>query len=171
MRHVVLPRPRREDLEKNLNKIDECCLFSTNSIYRMSEPQLSAIIALLCLGFVWDALKLIYSVSNEYEYRDVMTARLSRLEDFLAQRTCPRCECGCEEEEEEQEEQEQVEAVEEEEYEDEEEEEATTNDGAVYKFTINLNAETGERKVVEEEQKQEQDQEENQEQPEQKKDQ
>jgi len=115
----------------------------------MSEQQLSTIIALLCLGFVWDAVKLIYSVSNEYEYRDVMTARLSRLEDFLAQRTCPRCECGCEEEQEqEEEEQERVEAVEEEEYEAEEEEEATTNDGAVYKFTVNLNAESGVREVL-----------------------
>jgi hypothetical protein len=123
----------------------------------MSEQQLTHIIVLLCLGFVWDAMKLIFVVSNEYEYRDIMTARLSRLEDFLAQRTCPRCECGCEEEEEEEEEQEEDQEEEEEEDqeeaesvidEEEDEEERTTIDGAAYKFTVNLNAEMGTREVL-----------------------
>jgi hypothetical protein len=117
----------------------------------MSEQQLTHIIVLLCLGFVWDAMKLIFVVSNEYEYRDIMTARLSRLEDFLAQRTCPRCECGCEEEveedqeEEDQEDQEDQSVIDEEE---DEEEERTTRDGAEYKFTVNLDAESGAREVV-----------------------
>ena len=118
----------------------------------MSEQQLTHIIVLLCLGFVWDAMKLIFVVSNEYEYRDIMTARLSRLEDFLAQRTCPRCECGCEEgEEEEEEEQEEEEDQEEAESvidEEEDEEERTTKDGAAYKFTVNLNTEMGVREVL-----------------------
>jgi hypothetical protein len=117
----------------------------------MSEQQLTHIIVLLCLGFVWDAMKLIFVVSNEYEYRDIMTARLSRLEDFLAQRTCPRCECGCEEEveedqeEEDQEDQEDQSVIDEEE---DEEEERTTRDGAEYKFTVNLDAESGAREVL-----------------------
>lgn len=121
----------------------------------MSEQQLTHIIVLLCLGFVWDAMKLIFVVSNEYEYRDIMTARLSRLEDFLAQRTCPRCECGCEEEvEEDQEEEDQEDQKDQEEdqsvidEDEEEEEERTTRDGAEYKFTVNLDAESGVREVV-----------------------
>ena len=129
----------------------------------MSERQGNLIIALLCLNFAYDAIKLMITMYYDHEDRREMNRRLDRLEEFLVRKTVVQCSYDCchedeegeeEVEEEAQEEGEDEEAQEEEgetqdeaedeegedEAEDEEESETfTTDDGAVYAYKISLN--------------------------------
>jgi hypothetical protein len=141
----------------------------------MSERQLNFIIALLCLNFAYDAVKLMITMYYDREDRIELNYRLDRLEEFLVRKTVVQCSCDCcDEDEEEAEEDTQEEAEEdtqeeadeeetqeadEEETQDEEEtheedvdetqEEAFVgNDGAVYAYKISLNAEDDTRMVT-----------------------
>jgi len=108
----------------------------------MSERQGNLIIALLCLNFAWDAIKVMMTLYYDREDRMELNRRLDRLEDFLVQKTVVQCSCDCchegegetqeegeEEEEEEGEEEAQDEDAEEEDEEEEEGEEETQDEG------------------------------------------
>jgi hypothetical protein len=131
----------------------------------MSERQLNFIIALLCLNFAWDAIKVMMTMYYDRQDRMELNYRLDRLEEFLVGKTVVQCACDCcnegetqeededegeeeaeddgkedEGEEDEDEEDEGEEAEEEGKVADEEESETfTADDGAVYAYKINLN--------------------------------
>lgn len=91
----------------------------------MSERQGNLIIALLCLNFAYDAIKLMITMYYDHEDRREMNRRLDRLEEFLVRKTVVQCSYDCcEEDEEEEEEEEEAQDEGEEEAQDEGEEEA-----------------------------------------------
>ena len=91
----------------------------------MSERQGNLIIALLCLNFAWDAIKVLMTMYYDREDRMELNYRLDRLEEFLVRKTVVQCSCDCcEEDEEEEEEEEEAQDEGEEEAQDEGEEEA-----------------------------------------------
>jgi len=89
----------------------------------MSERQGNLIIALLCLNFAWDAIKVMMTMYYDRQDRMELNYRLDRLEEFLVRKTGVQCSCDCCHEGETQEGEEEVEGEGEEE-EDEGEEEA-----------------------------------------------
>jgi chemotaxis protein histidine kinase CheA len=87
----------------------------------MSERQGNLIIALLCLNFAYDAIKIMITMYYDRQDRMELNYRLDRLEEFLVQKTGAQCSCDCCHEDEELEEEGEEEAEEEEAEEAEEE--------------------------------------------------
>ena len=61
----------------------------------MSERQGNIIIALLCLNFAYDAVKLMITMYYDREDRIELNYRLDRLEEFLVRKTVVQCSCDC----------------------------------------------------------------------------
>jgi len=61
----------------------------------MSERQGNLIIALLCLNFAWDAIKVMMTMYYDRQDRMELNYRLDRLEEFLVRKTGAQCSCDC----------------------------------------------------------------------------